>query len=67
MTPSDAVELVVDAHAKLGEGPIWNPQTDELLWVDILAKTVWAYCPATGANEGLYRPGYPVSGAFGSA
>ena len=39
MTP----EIVVDAHARLGEGPVWDDQAEILYWVDILGKQVHAY------------------------
>ena len=44
-------ELVVDARAVLGEGPLWDERTDELLWVDILAGVVHRYDPQTGADR----------------
>jgi sugar lactone lactonase YvrE len=31
-----AVELLLDAHAELGEGPVWDHTRGELLWVDVL-------------------------------
>jgi len=36
--PSLAAELVVDARATLGEGPVWDAQEGCLWWVDIRAK-----------------------------
>ena len=33
-------ELVSDARAQLGEGPLWDARTNELLWVDILPGIV---------------------------
>ncbi len=44
------VELVLDAHAQLGEGPIWDHRTSELIWVDILASEVHSFDPATGCD-----------------
>jgi sugar lactone lactonase YvrE len=44
-------ELVVDAGAELGEGPIWDGRTEELLWVDILAGVVHRFDPHTGADR----------------
>jgi len=44
-------ELVVDAHAQLGEGPLWDARTNEMLWVDILAGVVHRYDPRTGADR----------------
>jgi sugar lactone lactonase YvrE len=34
------VEVALDAHAELGEGPSWDPETRLLLWVDIIANAV---------------------------
>jgi sugar lactone lactonase YvrE len=44
-------QLVVDARAELGEGPLWDERTNELLWVDILAGTVHRWDPQTGADR----------------
>ncbi len=44
-------ELVADAHAQLGEGPLWDARTDELLWVDIPRGVVHRYDPRTGADR----------------
>ncbi len=44
------VELLVDAKAVIGEGPIWDDQQQKLLWVDILGKTIYAYDPLAGSN-----------------
>jgi sugar lactone lactonase YvrE len=35
-------ELLFDAQALLGEGPIWNARTQTLYWIDILNKRVYA-------------------------
>jgi sugar lactone lactonase YvrE len=51
-----SLEVAVPAHAKLGEGPTWDPVTGLLLWVDILAPEVHAYDPVTGADSLVYRP-----------
>ena len=47
------VELVVDARATLGEGPVWDPERDLLWWVDILAGRVHAFDPASGRDEAI--------------
>jgi sugar lactone lactonase YvrE len=44
-------ELVVDARARLGEGPLWDARTSELLWVDILAGLVHRWDPLTGTDR----------------
>jgi sugar lactone lactonase YvrE len=43
-TPS--VELLVDAHAVVGEGPFWHPDEEVLYWVDIMGHLVHRYDPA---------------------
>lgn len=45
------VELMVNAKAHLGEGPVWDPITEQLYWVDILAETVFLYNPKTKENR----------------
>jgi len=45
------VELLVDAHALVGEGPIWDDDQQVLYWVDILSNKLYAYDPATGQNK----------------
>jgi sugar lactone lactonase YvrE len=45
------VELVVDALASLGEGPVWDARRAELLWVDIDAGRVHRSSAATGRTR----------------
>ncbi len=45
------VELLVDQHALVGEGPLWDEQEQVLYWVDILNSTLFIYDPATGENK----------------
>jgi sugar lactone lactonase YvrE len=52
-------ELVLDARAALGEGPVWDARAGELLWVDIMAGLVHRFDPATGADRTL-DVGQPV-------
>ena len=56
------VELVQDAHADLGEGPVWDPRTGELIWVDIMAGLVHRLDPRTGTDRAL-EVGQPVGAA----
>ena len=44
-------ELLIDAHASVGEGPIWDADANVLWWVDIMASKLYAYDPETGANR----------------
>jgi sugar lactone lactonase YvrE len=56
------VELVHDARAEIGEGPIWDDRTRLLHWVDIPAGIVHRFSP----EDGVHRPinvGQPI-GAF---
>ena len=53
------VELVVDAHAEVGEGPIWRASTGTLLWVDILGSTLHEFDPSTG-RDAVTDVGQPV-------
>lgn len=53
------VELVVDARAEVGEGPVWDERTGHLYWVDILGSVVHVTDPATGEDRTL-PVGQPV-------
>lgn len=53
------VELVQDAHAELGEGPVWDHRSGELIWVDILAGVVHRLDPSSGVDRPL-AVGQPV-------
>jgi sugar lactone lactonase YvrE len=52
-------ELVLDAHAELGEGPVWDDRTGALVWVDIMAGRVHLFDPAGGADR-VIAAGRPV-------
>ncbi len=45
------VELVLDAHALVGEGPVWDDTSGTLVWVDIMRNAVHRYDPATGHDR----------------
>ena len=49
-------ELVLDARAELGEGPVWDGTAEELLWVDILGRRVHRYRPADGSSRTFETP-----------
>ena len=38
-----APELILDAKCTLGEGPVWNSETRELMWVDVLENTLYRW------------------------
>ena len=56
---ADKVDLVLDARAELGEGPIWDPDAGQLVWVDIQAGRLHRTDPSTGADSTL-EVGRPV-------
>jgi sugar lactone lactonase YvrE len=58
-TAPDDVELVLDAKANLGEGPVWDDRTGEVVWVDIMAHAVHRFDPRTGADR-VADVGQPV-------
>jgi sugar lactone lactonase YvrE len=46
-----APDLLVDARAALGEGPVWDARAGRLLWVDIERGRVHTTDPDTGATS----------------
>lgn len=44
------VEVAVDAHAQLGEGPVWDETLGQLVWVDIVANLMHRFAPSTGID-----------------
>ncbi|MDE2991077.1 MAG: SMP-30/gluconolactonase/LRE family protein [Chloroflexota bacterium] len=59
MSESTAVELVADAHAIVGEGPVWDASTGLLVWVDIEGKRIHEFDPDTGVDREIEVPQYP--------
>lgn len=58
---SDDLELVLDAGAELGEGPVWDDRASVLWWVDIKGERVHRFDPADGSDVG-----WDVGGQVGS-
>jgi sugar lactone lactonase YvrE len=46
-------QLVLDAHAELAEGPLWDVDRRVLWWVDIMAGRVHRFDPATGSDTSI--------------
>lgn len=44
----DTPECIWDAHALLGEGPLWSVREQALYWVDILGHRLHRYSPTEG-------------------
>lgn len=55
-------DLVLDARAELGEGPAWDAETSQLLWVDIVRSQLHLFDPGSGGDRLL-----PVSQTVGAA
>ena len=49
------VELIADVKALVGEGPLWDPKTQQLYWTDIRTGRVFAYTPATNQYRQIYQ------------
>jgi sugar lactone lactonase YvrE len=56
---STSVELVVDARAETGEGPVWDDRTGTLYWVDILGSVVHVTDPIS-ATDRTIAVGQPI-------
>lgn len=56
---SIAGDLVLDAHAEIGECPVWDDETATLVWVDQPRGVVHRFDPVTGIDEQLVV-GQPV-------
>jgi sugar lactone lactonase YvrE len=59
VTPTQTPELVLDARAQLGEGPIWDADRARLLFVDIMRGHVHEFDPSTGRDR-IVEVGLPV-------
>lgn len=46
-----AAREILEARARLGEGPLWDDRRNALYWVDIFNHRVHRFDPETGENE----------------
>ncbi|MHB1533610.1 MAG: SMP-30/gluconolactonase/LRE family protein [Acidimicrobiales bacterium] len=51
MSETVEADLVIDARALLGEGPLWHPAEHLLYWVDIDAHQVHRFDPVQGSDQ----------------
>jgi sugar lactone lactonase YvrE len=58
MTTELEAELVLDAHATLGEGPVWDVDGGVLWWVDIEGKWIHRFDPSTRADTTIPTPSH---------
>jgi sugar lactone lactonase YvrE len=49
-------ELIVDARAELGEGPVWDVDAGVLWWVDIDGHRIHRFDPETGEDRAIATP-----------
>src|SRR5205809_290157 len=56
------VEVVLEAHAQVGEGPVWDERSGTLVWVDIMGNAVHIYDAASGRDRSV-DVGQPVGAA----
>jgi len=55
-------QLVLDAHARVAEGPVWDDASGTLVWVDIMSSAVHRYDP-TSNRDAAIDVGQPVGAA----
>ncbi|MCZ6539623.1 MAG: SMP-30/gluconolactonase/LRE family protein [Chloroflexi bacterium] len=55
------VEKLASENALVGEGPMWDTESQTLYWIDIQGGKFWNYDPATGENK-LLHDSYNVAG-----
>jgi sugar lactone lactonase YvrE len=48
---SQMLQIVLDAHAKIGESPLWVPTERAIYWIDVKAPCLHRYEPDTGATR----------------
>jgi len=56
------VEKLAAENAVVGEGPVWDVESQTLYWIDIQGGKIWNYDPENGENTVLHT-GYNVAGA----
>ncbi len=71
-TDGATIAVAVRATARVGEGPVWDPETAQLHWVDILAGAVHTSDLASAATTSVIVPtmvgaAVPRSGGAGFA
>ena len=55
--PSLTATIAVPGPDHLGEGPVWDDRSDELVWVDIAGRLVHRWSPTTGNSSSLATEG----------
>ncbi|MBM3347212.1 MAG: SMP-30/gluconolactonase/LRE family protein [Betaproteobacteria bacterium] len=63
LVQADEVELVLDLHADIGEGPTWDAATGTLVFVDSTPGRIYRYDPSSGGLSSV-RVGQAVGAAI---
>ena len=50
------ITRVEGLRCKLGEGPLWDPVSQTLYFVDVLDRRIWRYDPGTGTRDSWSLP-----------
>ena len=45
------LQLIWDGKATLGEGPVWDHRTGQIIWVDIIGESIHMFKPADATNS----------------
>lgn len=62
MAHRPVLELALDSRSHLGEGPVWDGEKQQLIWVNLIRGEVHRFDPATGADSHI-DVGRPVGAA----
>ena len=55
------IEILLDAGDSVGESPVWDEQTQQLYWVDIVRKKIRAYNPVKETQQDWSAPDFPTA------
>ena len=59
------MKKLVDEQANVGEGPVWDPNTQLLYWTDIRSGRLFKFDPSDNSNKTIHS-GIFIGGNDGS-